>query len=45
MVNPAPITPIVEILPAGTLDKTVALTLDIAAKPERYPLLRNAFQN
>jgi len=27
-----------------SLDKTLALTLDIVAMPERYPLLRNAFQ-
>ena len=28
----------------GTLDRTLALTLDIVAMAERYPLLRNAFQ-
>lgn len=36
--------------PAGTpdesaLDKTLALTLDIVAMAERYPLLRNAFRS
>ena len=28
----------------SALDKTLALTLDIVAMAERYPLLRNAFQ-
>jgi uncharacterized repeat protein (TIGR03809 family) len=28
----------------GTLDKTLALTHDIVAMAERYPLLRNAFE-
>ncbi|HKU07398.1 MAG TPA: TIGR03809 family protein [Bradyrhizobium sp.] len=29
----------------GALDKTLALTLDIVAMAERYPLLHNAFQS
>ena len=28
----------------SALDRTLALTLDIVASAERYPLLRNAFQ-
>ena len=34
----------VETLEETALDKTLALTLDIVAMPQRYPLLRNAFQ-
>ena len=34
----------VETAEATALEKTLALTLDIVAMPERYPLLRNAFQ-
>ena len=47
---PEPVAePGLALAPGGTaeessLDKTLALTLDIVAMAERYPLLRNAFQ-
>lgn len=43
----APVPAVEAMEPTGqsALDKTLALTLDIVAMPERYPLLRNAFQS
>ena len=35
----------IETADESALDKTLALTLDIVAMAERYPLLRNAFQS
>ena len=35
---------LVETTDESTLQQTLALTLDIVAMADRYPLLRNAFQ-
>jgi uncharacterized repeat protein (TIGR03809 family) len=47
MAEPAPVLALapIETADESALDKTLALTLDIVAMAERYPLLRNAFQS
>jgi len=45
MPEPEPVLALDPISDDSALDKTLALTLDIVAMAERYPLLRNAFQS
>ena len=41
---PVPVLDLVETMEESALEQTMALTLDIVAMADRYPLLRNAFQ-
>jgi uncharacterized repeat protein (TIGR03809 family) len=42
--EPVPVLDLVETTEESDLEQTLALTLDIVAMADRYPLLRNAFQ-